>query len=246
MLTEVSALQIGRANVKRIARWLVPLAIVAAPWYALRTGAIVVPDEWNPWAPLEVDAPLGWTTRFKLARAVNDRAICLATLGEAGVRYEPVADRAIRDGCGFDNVVRVRATSVAVGEPFTLSCRSALTLALWEKHVLQPTARAYFDEPVARIDHYGSYACRNIYGRKDAPLSRHATADALDIAGFTLADGKRVNVARDWKGSGREALFLRDVHRGACRVFDSVLGPEYNAAHRDHFHFDRGGWRVCR
>lgn len=235
-----------RANVKRIAVWFVLAALVVGPWYALKSRAIVIPDEWNPWAPLDVEAPLDWLTRFKLGRVVNDRSLCLASLSEAGVRYEPVADRAIRDGCGFENAVRVRATNVAVGEPFTLSCRSALTLALWEKHVLQPVAYAYFEAPVTRIDHYGSYACRNIYGRKDAPLSRHATADALDIAGFTLANGKRVSVARDWKGSDREALFLHDVHRGACRVFDSVLGPEYNAAHRDHFHFDRGGWRVCR
>jgi hypothetical protein len=236
----------ARANVKRIAGWLVVALLVAAPWYALKSGAISIPDEWNPWAPLDVKAPLGWTTRFKLARVVNDRGICLAMLAEAGVRYEPVADRAIRDGCGFENAVRVRATNVAVGESFTLSCRSALSLALWERHVLQPVSQAYFDVPVASIQHYGSYACRSIYGRKDAPLSRHATADALDIAGFTLANGKRVSVARDWKGSDREALFLHDVHRGACRVFDSVLGPEYNAAHRDHFHLDRGGWRVCR
>ena len=225
---------------------LVLAAFVAAPWYALKSGAIAVPDEWNPWAPLDVEARLNWTTRFKLARVVNDRGLCLARLGEAGVRYEPVADRTISDGCGFENAVRVRATSVAVGEPFTLSCRSALTLALWEKHVLQPVSQAWFDVPVVRIEHYGSYACRNLYGRKDAPLSRHATADALDIAGFTLKNGKRVSVARDWNGSDREALFLRDVHRGACRVFDSVLGPEYNTAHRDHFHLDRGGYRVCR
>lgn len=235
-----------RANVKRAAGWLMAAALVAAPWYALRTGAIAIPNEWNPWAPLELDAPLGWTTRFKLARVSREPAMCLAVLGKSGMRYEPVPDRAIAEGCAIENAVRVRASSVAVGEPFTLSCRSALALTLWERHVMQPVARAYFDAPVKRIEHYGSYACRNIYGRKDAPVSRHATADALDVAGFTLADGKRVSVARDWGREGREAMFLRDVHRGACRVFDSVLGPDYNAAHRDHFHFDRGGFRVCR
>ena len=234
----------ARANVKRALGWLAFAALIGVPWYGLRSG--VIPNEWNPWAPLEVDAPLGWTTRFKLSRVSRDRQMCLATLEQTGMRYEPVADRTIAVGCELTNAVRVRATSVAVGEPFVLSCRSALALALWERHVMQPVARAYFDAPVVRIDHYGSYACRNVYGRKDAPLSRHATADAVDIAGFRLADGKRVTVARDWTGSNREALFLRDVHRGACRVFDGVLGPEYNAAHRDHFHFDRGGFGVCR
>ena len=229
---------------KRAAGWLLFAAIVAAPWYAWRSGAI--PNEWNPWAPLELAAPLNWTTRFKLARASSEPAMCLAALASSGMRYEPLPDRTIGDGCGLQNAVRVRASSVAVGDSFTLSCRSALSLALWERHVMQPVAHAYFSAPVTRIDHYGSYACRNIYGRKDAPLSRHATADALDIAGFTLANGTRVSVERDWGRSGAEALFLRDVHRGACRVFDSALGPDYNAAHRNHFHFDRGGYRVCR
>jgi hypothetical protein len=234
---------------KRAVSLLIVAALVGAPWYALRTGAIAIPNEWNPWAPLELDAPMNWTTRFKLDRVAGDDAMCLAALAESGMRYEPVADRVTGDGCALDNAVRVRAmrtTGVGVGEPFTLSCRSALSLTLWERHILQPVARAYFDVPVTRIEHYGSYACRNIYGRKDAPLSRHATADALDIAGFTLANGRRVSVERDWRGSDAEALFLHDVHRGACRVFDSVLGPEYNPAHRDHFHFDRGGFRVCR
>ena len=239
-------MQADGANLRRIAWWLAIVVAIALPWYGLRSGAISVPNEWNPWAPLEVEAPLDWTTRFKLARVTRDPALCLATLAETGMRYESVADRTIADGCGFENAVRVRATSVAVGEPFTLSCRSALALALWERHVVQPVARAYFDAPVTRLEHFGSYACRNVYGRKDAPLSRHATADALDIAGFTIAGGKRVSVARDWSRGGVEALFLRDVHRGACRVFDSVLGPEYNSAHRDHFHLDRGGYRVCR
>ena len=229
---------------KRVAGVLLLAALVAAPWYALRSG--VIPNEWNPWAPLELDAPLNWTTRFKLGRASSEPAMCLAALAESGMRYERLPDRAIAEGCTLRNAVRVRASSVAIGEPFMLSCRSALSLALWERHVMQPVARAYFDAPVTRIEHYGSYACRNIYGRKDAPLSRHATADALDIAGFALANGSRVNVERDWGRGEREALFLRDLHRGACRVFDSVLGPDYNAAHRNHFHFDRGGYRVCR
>jgi hypothetical protein len=140
----------------------------------------------------------------------------------------------------------VEATSVKVGEPFTLSCRSAVALALWEQHVVHPAARARFGERITRLEHAGTYACRNIYGRKDAPLSRHATADAIDVTGFVLEKGRRVRVDREWGSTDADGLFLRDVRDGACRVFDTVLGPEYNVAHRDHFHLDRGGWRVCR
>jgi hypothetical protein len=135
---------------------------------------------------------------------------------------------------------------MAVGQPFTLSCRSAVSLALWEFHVVQPAAREHFGTRVKRLEHAGTYACRNVYGRKDARLSRHATADAIDVTAFHLESGRRVRVERDWGSGGADGQFLRQVRNGACRVFDAVLGPEYNTAHRDHFHLDRGGWRVCR
>jgi hypothetical protein len=82
--------------------------------------------------------------------------------------------------------------------------------------------------------------------------SRHATADALDIAGFTLANGKTISVLRQWQAddaatvAGPEALFLKEAHRSACRYFKGVLGPDYNAAHRDHFHLETGGYGICR
>ncbi len=82
--------------------------------------------------------------------------------------------------------------------------------------------------------------------------SRHATANALDIAGFTLANGKRISVLRQWQdadatnGPGPDALLLKEAHRGACRFFNGVLGPDYNAVHSDHFHLETGGYRMCR
>ena len=222
------------------------LCIWLSPLWALYTGRISVPDQWNPWAPLKIEEPLHWLTRLKLSRAVQNESACLALLDVAQVSFVRVPDRETGPGCGFDNAVRISATSAQVGEPFTLSCRSAVALALWERHILQPAARNHFGEPVRRLEHYGSYACRNIYGRKEAPVSRHATADAIDIAGFVLSNGRRIRVDRDWASTDADGRFLRDVRDGACRVFDSVLGPDYNAAHRDHFHFDRGGWRACR
>jgi hypothetical protein len=225
---------------------LVLLAFSLALGTGLYSGKIVIPDRWNPWAPLTIEEPLGWLTRFKLARASADPARCKATLAQAQLRYAPVPDRETGPGCRIENAVRIDATSAAVGEPFTLSCRGALSLALWDRHVVQPAARLHFDATVKRLEHFGSYACRNIYGRKDAPLSRHATADALDVAGFVLSSGRRIAVKRDWGSDDADGLFLRDVHAGACRVFDGVLGPDYNEAHRDHLHLERGGYRVCR
>ncbi|MBV1695048.1 MAG: extensin family protein, partial [Hyphomicrobiales bacterium] len=39
-------------------------------------------------------------------------------------------------------------------------------------------------------------------------------------------------------GGGGRMTFLREAHRSACRIFGTVLGPEANNAHRNHFHVD--------
>jgi hypothetical protein len=222
------------------------VVLLAAAAYAVYSGRVEVPDRWNPWAPLDADEPLGWLTRYKLSRLSHDPGLCLSVLTRANVRYVRVADRATGPGCGFENAVRVESTPIKSVEPFTLSCRSTVALVLWERHSVQPAAAAHFGARVTRLENAGTYACRNIYGKKDAPLSRHATADAIDVTGFVLQNGRRVRVRQDWDSARPEGVFLREVHDGACRVFDTVLGPEYNTAHRDHFHLDRGGWRVCR
>ncbi|TXK60984.1 extensin family protein [Alkalisalibacterium limincola] len=242
--------------------WLLFVLLALLVWYLLRAGVLVVPDRHNPWAPLQIDDTPNWLTGFKLDRATRDPDLCMDTLAQSPMRYVDLPDRETGPGCGFTNAVRIERTSVAVGEPFSLSCRTALSLAMWEAHELQAAAEEHLGARVRAIEHFGSYACRNVYGRETGRRSQHATADALDIAGFVLDDGRRVRVVRDWQRVPRlraapdtgpadeapspEALFLDDVHRGACRYFDAVLGPEYNQAHADHFHFDRGGFRACR
>ncbi len=205
-----------------------------------------LPDRYNPSAPLAFDESAGWLTGHKLRRLRDRPAECLSLLATTPLRFEPVADRETGPGCGLRDAVRITRTAVSVGTPFTLSCPAAASLALWERHVLQPEAQARFGVPLARLEHFGSYACRNVYGREEGRRSRHATADALDVAGFVLQGGRRVTVARDWSGDGPEAQFLRAAHAGACTWFDGVLGPDYNAAHADHFHLDRGSFGLCR
>lgn len=122
---------------------------------------------------------------------------------------------------------------------------------MWEWQVVQPAARRHFDSSVVRIEHFGSYNCRRMYGRSSGDWSEHAAANALDVAGFVLANGNRVTVVGDWKGEGARAAFLREVRDGACDLFSTVLSPDYNAAHRDHLHLDQArrgamGWRACR
>ena len=120
-----------------------------------------------------------------------------------------------------------------------------------EWQVVQPAALRHFNQPVRSISHFGSYSCRRIYGRSHGHFSEHATADAIDISAFRLKDGRRISVVNDWKGEGKDAAFLHDVRDGACALFSTVLSPDYNAAHRDHFHLDQAergatGRRACR
>lgn len=91
----------------------------------------------------------------------------------------------------------------------------------------------------------GSYACRNVAGTQR--LSAHSRAEAIDVSGFVLEDGRRVSLKQDWR-SGPPAVreFLRVVHSSACKRFGTVLGPEYNAAHGDHFHLEGTGAKFCR
>ena len=75
-------------------------------------------------------------------------------------------------------------------------------------------------------------------GNSNAHISEHAFGNALDIAGFTLADGRHVSVKDGWKGMPEEQGFLHDVQAAACQQFTTVLAPGSNVYHYDHIHVD--------
>ncbi|ANF84726.1 Extensin-like protein [Pseudomonas antarctica] len=209
-------------------------------------GWVPLPNEWNPWAPLDVRASPNVLTRFKLGRLQDDPALCDEVLKTSGLRVIRQADSPADAACPLRNVLRVQGADVALSSSFLASCPLAVAFALFERHSLQPAAQAVFGQAVTRVDHLGSFACRNLYNRADGRLSQHASANALDIAGFRLADGRSISVLKDWPGEGDGARFLRQVREGACADFNVVLSPDYNAAHRNHFHLDMGPWWVCR
>jgi hypothetical protein len=227
-------------------RALLAFVLLAMVGVALWRDWLQVPQAWNPWAPLDVREAPNWLTAYKLSRLQGDRALCEQALASSGLRYRPQADSPASARCPLANVVRVQGGEVGLSSGFLASCPLAVALAVFERHQLQPTARAIFGQPVTRIDHLGSFACRNVYNRSGGRLSQHATANALDVAGFRLADGRSISVLADWAGTGDKARFLREVSQGACRSFNTVLGPEYNAAHRNHLHLDMGRWSICR
>lgn len=208
-----------------------------------------------PWTDLDLAQPVGAFTGRKLAALSGEGERCRALLKRAGIRYVALPPRAAGARCGYVDSVRFgRGGALALAyRPADLgtSCPVAAGLALWEWHVVQPAALRHFGAKIAAVEHFGSYSCRRIYGRSEGAWSEHSTANAVDIAGFRLADGRRINVAADWDGAGAKGRFLRDVRDGACRLFATTLSPDYNAAHRDHLHLDQAkrgamGWRACR
>jgi hypothetical protein len=208
-----------------------------------------------PWTRLDLTQPIGAFTGRKLTGLVGEGERCQALLEQAGVTFTPLPPHQPSAQCGYDDAVRFRGGGARTIEwrpsDLATSCPVAASMALWEWHVVQPAALEHFGTRVAAIDHFGSYSCRRLYGRTDGGWSEHATANAIDVAGFRLEDGSRISVLGDWHGDGARAAFLRDVRDGACRLFATVLSPDYNQAHRDHFHFDQAergqfGWRGCR
>lgn len=131
----------------------------------------------------------------------------------------------------------------------TLACPMVSALDRWIIDSVQPAARRWFRQPVVEIRQISAYSCRGMNGQPGARISEHAFGNALDIASFTLADGRRITVKNGWRGSPEEQGFLRDVQGAACEQFNTVLAPGSNRFHYDHFHFDlmrrRSGNRIC-
>jgi hypothetical protein len=131
----------------------------------------------------------------------------------------------------------------------TLACPIVSALDRWIVGSVQPAALKWFRQPVAEIKQISAYSCRGMNGQVGAPISEHAFGNALDIASFTLADGRRITVKGGWRGSPEEQGFLRDIQGAACDQFTTVLAPGSNRFHYDHIHVDLmrrpSGRRIC-
>lgn len=203
-----------------------------------------------PWTPLVLAERTGRFTNYKIGRLRDDFPACRAVLDGGGIDYAVLPPVTAGAACGYADGVRLRPSRGGVYAPRAeTSCAVAVGLFLWRNQVVEPAAMHHFGQRVARIDTFGSYACRPVRGGREGRWSEHAHANAIDIAAFRLADGRRITVAGGWTRSRAEAAFLRDVRDGACRMFSTVLSPDYNSLHRDHLHLDqagRGGFSFCR
>jgi hypothetical protein len=149
----------------------------------------------------------------------------------------PQADRPVRLGPAQGNSVAAFGP-VAVKPAATLACPIVSALDRWLADSVQPAAMRWFGARVVEIKQISAYSCRGMNGNSRAHISEHAFGNALDIAGFTLADGRQVSVKDGWKGVPEEQGFLRDVQAAACQQFSTVLAPGSNVYHYDHMHVD--------
>lgn len=175
---------------------------------------------------------------------------CLAQLGTARASFTPLPDQYYGAGCSTVGTVRLASLKsdrrdLALSNLGPVTCPLAESLAGWARFGVDRAAQQILGSALVRIETMGSYNCRNIAGSDRR--SGHATASAIDVSGFVLADGRRIIVAQDWSsGSAEERKFLKTIHTSACKRFGTVLGPAYNAAHRDHLHLELSGRAMCR
>jgi hypothetical protein len=175
---------------------------------------------------------------------------CTSDLSRLGARYTILPDR-YAGSCNAVNTVQLASVGVPVTNLTATQCPLARTFAMWSRGVVQQAALHTFGEAVARIETMGSYSCRQVKGVASARLSEHAFANAIDVSGFVLAGGRRVTVESGWNGDAGDRAFLLKVREGACKQFQTVLSPDYNAAHYNHLHLDmaqnrKGGGSYCR
>ena len=175
---------------------------------------------------------------------------CLSELGATKASFTPLPDQYFGEGCSTLGSVRLQglrsdSAVLSLGNLGPVTCPLASSFAGWARYGVDRAARQILGSRLVRIETMGSYACRNVAGT--ARRSGHATANAIDVSAFVLADGRRVSVLQSWNAfSEHERRFLRVVHESACKRFGTVLGPEYNTAHRDHFHVEVNGGGTCR
>lgn len=174
---------------------------------------------------------------------------CLANLGSTRASFTPLPDQHFGAGCTTRNTVQLASLrgdydTLALSNIGPVTCPLASTFAAWARFGVDRAARQILGSPLVRIETMGSYNCRNVAG--SGKRSAHATANAIDVSAFILADGRRITLSGDWKAGGANERFLRVVHTSACKRFGTVLGPAYNAAHFDHFHLELSQSAFCR
>lgn len=203
-----------------------------------------------PWHPLAIDERAGFSTDLKLAAiGLGPASWCQRLLtGSNTLQATPLAARDGNGDCGWSTAFHVDSSSgvtLSGNPPHAMRCPLTAGAHIWLTSV-DHRARELLGSGLSRMHHAGTYSCRRMYNRSTGPMSQHAYANAWDITGFELADGRVISVKKHWDAEEPLRGFLRAVRDDACDIFRVVLGPDYNAAHHDHLHVDMGNGLRCR
>jgi hypothetical protein len=215
----------------------------ALPLVALLGACVQIPQAQAPRQQQVRQAATSFAPRPEMRQ-------CLSQLGATRASFTPLPDQYFGAGCSALGTVRLSAlrgddAALALTNMGPVTCPLAQTFAAWARFGVDRAARQVLGSPLVRIETMGSYSCRNVAGSDRR--SAHATANAIDISAFVLADGRRISVLGNWtQGTAGERQFLRIVHASACKRFGTVLGPAYNAAHANHLHVELGSAGFCR
>lgn len=201
--------------------------------------------------PPPIVRPVTTTVRAPQSVATRPEEVaCIGELSAAGARFNPLPDTYAAPGCHKLGTVQLMSLSgdggqFGVRNIGALKCTAATAFNGWLRFGVDRAAKQILGSGLSQVVTMGSYACRNVAGSERR--SAHARAEAIDVSGFVLEDGRTIDLKQDWQGgSAAEREFLRVVHKSACKRFGTVLGPEYNAAHEDHFHLEEGSGSFCR
>ncbi|MFW7268242.1 extensin family protein [Gluconacetobacter sp. Hr-1-5] len=199
---------------------------------------------YDPTQPLDLRAAWTVMTPFKLRLLSSSPELCHAALLTSSLPVQEHA-RSGTETCPLQDVFTVGGGNVSLlPASFLASCNLAVRWSLFETQVAGPVTQATFHTGLARIRHVGSFACRDVRDRPGAQSS-HATADAIDVSAFVLADGREFPVSA-WNAGGAAGPYLHRMRDQACRVFGTVLSPDYNSLHASHFHLQATGFGLCR
>lgn len=172
---------------------------------------------------------------------------CFADLSREQVRYSPLPDRDYGGGCNVIGAVQLIDIGVPVTGLKAMRCGLAEEFIGWTRNAVAPAAYQILGSRLVKVETFGTYACRNTIGTATTRLSGHALANAVDVAAFILADGRRVSIQDGWRSDDPEVRrFLDIIHASACKRFGTVLSPDYNAAHHDHLHLEDDHKNFCR
>lgn len=175
---------------------------------------------------------------------------CIDRLWKSGSNFISAENRSTAQGCTLVNAVSLESFggdhgAIKVSNLSAISCSTASAMAGWVRYGVDRAARQMLGSGVAQVETFGSYNCRSVAGKQ--ALSAHSTGQAIDVSGFVLADGRTISIKHAWtRGSDAERQFLRTVRESACRRFNTVLSPDYDTAHQDHFHLETGPGSTCR